>query len=446
MCLLFIAILLGVSFTNDAARALVQDTASVQVSADVGDTIMTVRGQSSVGAIVTVVLDGSVIGTAKTDSLGKFKKSFPAQKNGLHRLSIYARDRDGNTTDTITQGINLQNQAETTIDFFLPPSIYMSHLYISRGETIAFFGLTAPNTNVLLSIDNNSTYTVKADASGRWRLEFNTSDLNGSIHTVRAFGIDKDGRQSTISATRKFTLYFPGGRPFDAPPDKLEAPVILAPSSTHTATDDTITITGTAQPNVQLELYDGDDLIAAIFTDGRGQWQFEVSTTNKQRNFRARVCIGEICGPFSKITTVYPSTVGALTSFLISLSAYRFYDIEPNEPIELTVLFNQGRAPYNVSIDWGDGVSERSSSPTASKISLTHRYERPGNYSGFVSALDSNESYDIHYFSVEVREKSDSVAPVLLGGLAIAAILVVIKLRLRLRGESESPSEKIKKF
>lgn len=386
--------------------SLVQDIVNIEVSVGVNDTIMTVQGQTSPGAIVTVLLDGSVVGTARADaSTGKFSKQFPAQKKGLHSLSIYARDRDGNTTDTITQTINLRPQAETTIDFFLPPSIYMSHLQISRGETISFWGITAPNSNVVVSIDNNSTFTTKAGSTGRWRLEFDTSDLNGPVHTVRALGIDQDGRQSTISALRRFTLYFPDGRPFDAAPSDLRAPIILSPQMGAVIPDPTTVVSGTAQPNLQLELYDGERLIGSIFTDSRGEWRIEIGVTEMKYELRARVCAAARCSDYSETISVSNGNGNKLSGFSLLLDRYRFFNYGVNEIVTAQITFVEGSPPFSIQIDWGDGVVERLSANSRDSLTISHRYREPGNYNGNVAGIDKNNAADIHYFAVEIRNE-----------------------------------------
>lgn len=144
---------------------------SVTFTAQVGDTILTIKGFTSPNSLVTFSEDNSIKGTVVSDSTGAFEKEFTAQDDGYHQITIFATDPEGRNTAALVQDIFLIEFQEYEInDLYLPPSISLNKaaFTFNKGEIIKVFGHSTPNSNMEIKIEGSMG-----------RLSQVTSNLNG---------------------------------------------------------------------------------------------------------------------------------------------------------------------------------------------------------------------------------------------------------------------------
>ncbi len=171
-------------------------SSSEYVSIGVGDTTMTILGQSSPGAFITIADFGQVIGTTAADSAGQFSITFPAQRPEIHKPSVFARDSDGVYTDTVTIPTSLYEHFDTQVYFFLPPTLSTTVGQVVRGNSFPVTGQTVPGATINLMLDSNQPATALADGTGHWQFQWDTTGIAYGTHRLFAFATDTSNQSS----------------------------------------------------------------------------------------------------------------------------------------------------------------------------------------------------------------------------------------------------------
>src|SRR6185503_6988436 len=189
---------------------------------------------------------------------------------GAHSLTATATDVAGNTS-AASAALNV------TIDTSAPATPAIASYSTDSGT--AGDGITNDNTLTLTgSAEANATVKVydgvtllgSATANGAGAWSFTTGALANGGHSLTATATDVAGNTSAASSALSVTI--------DA-----SAPVtpVIASYSTDSGTvgdaitnDNTLTLTGSAEANATVKVYDGATLLGSATADGSGNWTF----------------------------------------------------------------------------------------------------------------------------------------------------------------------------
>lgn len=161
---------------------------------DLGDTQVSIEGKAFPNATITILMDGTSIGTVRTNSQGEF--TFNTETDpGTASLSFYANDTTGTRSMTINTTFDITQGAVTNVNgILIPPTIRSTNTQINPGQIITLSGQTVPNVTVEVMIDTKThTRTTTSDALGNWSIEFDTSTISIAEHTVKARFISETG-------------------------------------------------------------------------------------------------------------------------------------------------------------------------------------------------------------------------------------------------------------
>jgi hypothetical protein len=265
--------------------AVTDDIGAVQgglaANAQTDDTRPTLTGTADPGTTISIFDNGNLIGTASADGAGawSFTPTTPLTP-GLHALTVTATDAVGNQS-AATAPFNL------TVDTAPPaaPVITGATDDVGVGSAIANGGFTddalplltgtaEPNSTV--SIFNNGVLlgTAAASETGAWTFT-PLSPLADGPNSFTAVARDPAGNVGGTSAAYVVTV--------DTTPPS--APVITGalddatpqtgPLVSGGATNDrTPTISGTAEANASIAVFDNGVLIGTTDADGAGVWSF----------------------------------------------------------------------------------------------------------------------------------------------------------------------------
>ena len=221
------------------------------------------------------IYDGAVLlGTVAADGSGAWSYTTAALADGTHSLTATATDADDNTSAASAA-------LSVTVDTAAPGVPTVSSFSSDTGAVGD--GITADNTLTLTgTAEANSTVKVydgatllgpvTADGSGAW--SYTTGTLANGTHSLTATATDAAGNTGAASAALSVTVdaAAPG------------APAIAA-FSNDTGTvgdgitgDNTLTLTGTAEANSTVKLYDGATLLGTVTADGSGAWSYTTGT------------------------------------------------------------------------------------------------------------------------------------------------------------------------
>jgi gliding motility-associated-like protein len=141
---------------------------------------------------------------------------------------------------------------------------------LTNDQTLSFNGTAEANATVEVFVDNNSVGTTTADGSGDWSFDHTSTTLAEGSYTVTAKATDAAGNVGSTSTA--LTVNVDATAP--------AAPVILSitPDSGASATDNitndqsSLTITGTAEANSELEITVNGTTFSGLPVDGSGNW------------------------------------------------------------------------------------------------------------------------------------------------------------------------------
>ncbi len=407
----------------------------VDVSIGVGDTILSITGQTSSGAFVTIRDDGTVVATTVADTAGTFMKVLGAQTAGIHNLSIFAKTPAGMVSDSSDVSVNVRDHETTDLFVFLPSTISLSGSDLQPGAQLAAAGETIPGGTVVFSIDQNIQLLATVDSSSKWHLQIPPNQLNAGNHSITGYVTDGNGRSSTPTAPRFFTILASvpiGVSTVDSADKALRPPLkprITLPKDNQTAIKDEVTIVGLSDAYGQVEIWRNSRLMGSVFADKHGGWYLTIKLQPGTNEITSRACRDNTCSAFSDILHVrYNPLEAPPQTMRLLLEKYRF-DTVLGRDIQLVVIMQRTPPLLLYEIDWGDGSLQTTAS-TDAITSFSHSFENVGKYTGTISARDEQGNKVEAKFSVNVEAASadtstwTSIVPLV---TAASAVLVLAR-------------------
>ncbi|MFP2957252.1 Ig-like domain-containing protein [Myxococcus sp. 1LA] len=155
-----------------------------------------ISGTATPGTLVTVTVDGEVLGTVPVDVNGDWTFTPPvALGQGEHTVTATATDAAGNVSDPSAP-------TTFTVDTVAPDAPEITTP--ADDSTIAtatpvFEGTTEPYAQVTVTVDGEVIGTVTADGDGNWSLP-SPDALDEGAHTVEASATDAAGNTSETTS------------------------------------------------------------------------------------------------------------------------------------------------------------------------------------------------------------------------------------------------------
>ncbi|WP_395279605.1 BapA/Bap/LapF family large adhesin [Enterobacter asburiae] len=290
------------------------------------DTMPTLNGTAEPGSTVTIRLDGSDLITIPVDGSGTWTYTLTTQLGeGPHTFTVVATDTAGNTSQP-SSGFTL------TVDTTPPAAATIATVTddvggvqgtLSSGDTTddttPLLQGTAPADAVITVYDGATLLgTATLDGSGGWSFT-PVTPLTDGPHSLTVHATDAAGN-TTISTPFELTVdTVPPATP-DIPaitvnPDGTETP--LNPGET--TRDTTPTLSGTADANSVVTIFDGGTQIAVVTADGTGAWTFTPDTAlgEGSHSFTVRATdplgnVSAISAPWSVVVDLTAPTVPTL--------------------------------------------------------------------------------------------------------------------------------------
>ncbi len=153
---------------------------------DMGDTQVSIIGKAYPNSAVSILRDGSVIGTVRANGQADFSFTTGASP-GTNSFGFWANDVHGTRSITLNTTFDVTQGAITNISgILLPPSIRVDKPAVKKGETITFSGQSVPSVSIATYIDGPQTIkTSQTSVSGEWSLPYDTSGLTDGQHTAK---------------------------------------------------------------------------------------------------------------------------------------------------------------------------------------------------------------------------------------------------------------------
>lgn len=353
-----------------AAFPIVVDTAPpaapaiVTVVDDVGGTVQltngqltndaqpTLNGTGEIGATITIRDNGTPIGTAIVDGSGNWTFTpGTALGQGPHVFTTVATDPAGNTGSP-SASFTLQVDAiaplapaiVTVQDNTAPVTGPIAGGGISNETRPALSGTGEVGATITVLSDGVAIGTTLVGAGGTWSFTPGTALTNGP-HTLTVTATDSAGNVSAPSSG--FTYTVDAAAP-NAPVISLVVDDFGSLQGNLTSgrvTDDTRpAISGTAEANATVKIYDNGNLIGTVTADGAGAWSFTPSTDLSNGSHALTVTATDAAGNVSAPSAAFNITVDTVAPLAPSI-VQAVDDVQPNAGTLLSGAFTNDARP-----------------------------------------------------------------------------------------------------
>lgn len=245
------------------------------------DTQPTFSGTTEANATVNLYDNGTLIGSMTTDSSGKWSitPTLPLGQ-GSHTFTLSAVDQAGNIS-VKTGGFNvvvdsiapLKPVILQVLDDKDPVQGPVLNGQFTNDNTPTLSGTAEAGATVnIYDANGNQVGTTKADSLGAWSVT--TSQLGEGTQTLNAVAVDAAGNVGLPSTG--FTINIDTGKP--NPPiiglvvDAVGGGIFGNLASGQTTNDNRPVISGSAEKNSTVNIYDGTTLVATTTADSLGAW------------------------------------------------------------------------------------------------------------------------------------------------------------------------------
>ncbi|WP_238298740.1 Ig-like domain-containing protein, partial [Methylobacterium soli] len=216
----------------------------------------TITGTAAAGSTVTILNGTTIIGTAVADADGNYTVTPSVDlADAAASLTATARDAAGNvSTASAAVSVTIDTAPPAAPTLLALPSATNDGSLVIRGTAEGGSVVAISNGGVLLG-------TTTAAQNGAFSFTPPTPLPDGTA-TLTATAQDAAGNRSPVSLTATVTV--------DA--TAPAAPVFTTPSAV--TSNAILTLTGTAEPNATVTLFDDGNSLGSVQADATGDWSF----------------------------------------------------------------------------------------------------------------------------------------------------------------------------
>jgi hypothetical protein len=268
------------TITSSAMAAAIAEKAAAATST--ATNVASLKGTAEANSVVKVFDGTTQIGTATADAKGAWSFTTSPLSAGKHSLTSKAMDSAGNTgvaSKAVVVNVPSDSGNPGTPGTPGTPTVpkigSMSNDTGVKGDgitsdnTLTLTGSAAANSVVKVFDGAKAVGTATANSSGAWT--FTTAALADGVHNLTAKTVDKAGKMSDASAVlaAKIDTHAP------------DAPKIASVSSDGNkiadkgvAGSDHVTLTGTAEANSTVSIFDGNKQVGTATANDKGAWNY----------------------------------------------------------------------------------------------------------------------------------------------------------------------------
>ncbi len=147
------------------------------------------EGRAYPKSTVTLLKDAQVAATTITGADANFYISISGLSGGNYIFAAYSEDSKGIRSSLLTFPVSITSGATTKVSgIFIAPTISVDKSEVKRGDNIAIFGQSAPNSEITISVNSDEEFfnKVNADKNGIYLYNFDTSPLEMAQHLTRS--------------------------------------------------------------------------------------------------------------------------------------------------------------------------------------------------------------------------------------------------------------------
>jgi len=174
-----------------------------------------------------------------------------------------------------------------------------------------------------------------------------------------------------------------------------QAATIGLPSNGQVFTSSPITISGLCTSGLLVKVFSNNVFVGSV-TCVNGSFSLKIDLFSGRNDLVARVFDAlDQQGPDSNVVSVTfnDAQFAQFGTHVTLTSTFARIGADPGLPLTLPLILSGGRAPYALSIDWGDGSgTDLKTVSFAGTVDVTHNYAQAGVYTIVAKATDSNNT------------------------------------------------------
>jgi hypothetical protein len=146
-------------------------------------------GKAYPKSIVTLLKDAQIISNTVAGTDASFTITLNNLTAGNYIFSMYSEDKNGLRSSLLTFPVSVTAGATTNVSgIFLAPTIAVDKSEVKRGDDIAIFGQSVPQSNIVISVHSDEEYFSQtiSDKDGIYLYNFDTSFLDLGSHVTKS--------------------------------------------------------------------------------------------------------------------------------------------------------------------------------------------------------------------------------------------------------------------
>jgi hypothetical protein len=158
---------------------------------------------------ITLLKDAQIAATTISGSDANFSISLSGISSGNYIFGIYSEDDKGIRSSLLTFPVSVTSGAIINISgIFIAPTIAVDKTEVKKGDNIAIFGQSVPNSEITIIVNSEEEIFIKtpSDKNGVYLYNLDTSPLALEQHTARS----KSALNGEISSFSKAVSFLVG--------------------------------------------------------------------------------------------------------------------------------------------------------------------------------------------------------------------------------------------
>ena len=274
------------------------------------DATPTLSGVAEAGSTVTILNNGDVLTTLTVPSGGNWSYTpATALSEGSHTLSVSVTDAAGNVSTSTSATVIVDTLAPDDLTLTASNNNGSTPVTIADGDTTndntpLLRGVAEAGSVVTIRLDGDVVASLTVGSSGNW--SYTSAALSDGSHTFSVTETDAAGNTGDALSV---TLIVDATPPLVATNLTITNDVTGVSIPAGGATNDTTpTLSGSAEANTTVSVYDGNTLLGTALVNGSGAWSF-VSPTLGNGAHALSVAVTDAAGNTGPRTTPVTITV-----------------------------------------------------------------------------------------------------------------------------------------
>ena len=155
----------------------------------IAPTTVVFSGKAYPKSVVTLLKDAQVVAQTVAGPDANFSITLTGITGGNYIFGIYSEDKDGIRSSLLTFPVSVTYGAATNVSgIFIAPTIAVDKSEVKRGDNIAIFGQSAPQADIIISVNSEEEFFGKtiSDKDGIYLYNFDTSFVDYGIHNTKS--------------------------------------------------------------------------------------------------------------------------------------------------------------------------------------------------------------------------------------------------------------------